>query len=396
MLSDFLAKNREAILEMSRRKVAVLAGSAPDSQSWNRGLPEVYAHLVESLLQASKYGIPSVVEGGAAMSTRRGEDMLRLGLTVSQVVQGYSAICQSITESARAQGLAISTSEFNVINRVLDLAIAEAVTGYERLHDGMAAEAEALRLGSLAHELRNALTNVTLAHLMIRDGLVGARSETNKVLESNLHRMRDIIDRSLAEVRMHSEPLPEPRRLRLLDVVDGVRVTAAAESQGRGIGIVVDVAPGIMLDADPQHLVSALSNIMQNAIKHSRPDTTVQVRARESGEKVVIDVEDECGGLPPGRAEELFRPFTQKGTDRSGVGLGLSISRHAIELNGGTLTVRNLPGKGCVFVITLPKAAGDAPQSGCCLATKKELPLSLSGSAPEGAGEDHVPENPAR
>lgn len=361
MLSDFLSQNREMILALSRRKVAVSAGSASDPQAWNRGLPEVFEHLIGSLQHISKYGIPSSTESSGAMSGRRGEEMLRLGLTVSQVVQGYSAICQSITETARDRGLDISTSEFNIINRVLDLAIAEAVTSYQRLHDGMTAEAEVLRLGNLAHELRNALTNVTLAHLMIRDGMVGSRGETNKVLESNLHRMRDIIDRSLAEVRLHSEPLPAPRRLRLADVVDGVRVTALVEGQSRGIGIVVDVDHGLMLDIDPQHILSTLSNLVQNAIKYSRPETIVQVRGREIGEQVIIEVEDGCGGLPPGRAEELFRPYTQKGADRSGVGLGLSISRHAIELNGGSLTVRDLPGKGCIFTITLPKTAGGTP-----------------------------------
>ena len=89
----------------------------------------------------------------------------------------------------------------------------------------------------------------------------------------------------------------------------------------------------------------------------SKPGTTVQLRAQESGDKVTIEVEDECGGLPPGRIEELFRPFTQGGADRSGVGLGLTISRRAIELNGGSLSARDLPGKGCVFTIILPKTA---------------------------------------
>jgi hypothetical protein len=68
--------------------------------------------------------------------------------------------------------------------------------------------------------------------------------------------------------------------------------------------------------------------------------------------------EDECGGLPPGQAQELFRPFTQRSTDRSGSGLGLSISRKAIHLNGGELRVRNLPGHGGVFSADLPRKGG--------------------------------------
>jgi signal transduction histidine kinase len=68
-----------------------------------------------------------------------------------------------------------------------------------------------------------------------------------------------------------------------------------------------------------------------------------------------MDVEDECGGLPPGNLEELFQPFSQRGTGRDGLGLGLSISQRGAEANGGVIRVRDLPGKGCVFTIDLPR-----------------------------------------
>jgi signal transduction histidine kinase len=70
-------------------------------------------------------------------------------------------------------------------------------------------------------------------------------------------------------------------------------------------------------------------------------------------------VEDECGGLPPGTAETLFRPFEQRGTNRAGLGLGLSISRQAVEADGGKISVRDIPGKGCVFRVEMPIAVGD-------------------------------------
>jgi signal transduction histidine kinase len=72
----------------------------------------------------------------------------------------------------------------------------------------------------------------------------------------------------------------------------------------------------------------------------------------------LIEVEDECGGLPPGGAEALFRPFEQRGADRAGLGLGLAISRQAIARHGGTITVRDMPGRGCVFVVEIPQSFG--------------------------------------
>ena len=76
-------------------------------------------------------------------------------------------------------------------------------------------------------------------------------------------------------------------------------------------------------------------------------------------DRILIEVEDECGGLPDRRAEELFRPFEQRSSDRTGLGLGLSISRRAVQANDGTLGARSLPGKGCVFTIDLPRSGGN-------------------------------------
>jgi signal transduction histidine kinase len=72
-------------------------------------------------------------------------------------------------------------------------------------------------------------------------------------------------------------------------------------------------------------------------------------------EQVFIDVKDHCGGLPGGQCGALFTPFSQRGADRSGLGLGLSIARASVEADGGTLTVRDVPGTGCVFTMTMPR-----------------------------------------
>ena len=70
---------------------------------------------------------------------------------------------------------------------------------------------------------------------------------------------------------------------------------------------------------------------------------------------MLIEVEDECGGLPPGKADDLFRPFEQRGADRSELGLGLAIARGSVETNGGLIRARSLPDRGCIFTIDLPR-----------------------------------------
>ena len=109
------------------------------------------------------------------------------------------------------------------------------------------------------------------------------------------------------------------------------------------------------IEGDRQILAAAVSNLLHNAFKFTRKHGHVSLTARATADRVLFDIEDECGGLPPGKPEELFRPFEQRGTDRSGIGLGLSICLKAAKANAGEIHVRDLPGKGCVFTLDLPR-----------------------------------------
>ena len=191
---------------------------------------------------------------------------------------------------------------------------------------------EVQRLGSLAHEMRNALNNAATAHQFIKEGLVETDGSTSEVLEDAFTRMKDIINRSMSEVRMRGESV-------LAEIVLHICIT-----------------PDLLIEADRHLVFSALSNLVQNAIKFNRFGGNVWIRSRLLHGRVIIDVEDECGGLPKGKPETLFQPFTQRGKDKSGLGFGLSIARRAIALNDGEVTVRDIPDIGCIFSINIPQA----------------------------------------
>jgi len=80
----------------------------------------------------------------------------------------------------------------------------------------------------------------------------------------------------------------------------------------------------------------------------------VQLRGRVEDGRAVIEVEDCCGGLEPGKIEEAFAPFVRLDQQQSGFGLGLAIAKEAVDAHGGSIRVQNLPGKGCIFVLVLP------------------------------------------
>jgi signal transduction histidine kinase len=104
-----------------------------------------------------------------------------------------------------------------------------------------------------------------------------------------------------------------------------------------------------------------VTNLLHNAFKYTRPGGHVILRVHTKDTRLLIEVEDECGGLPTGR-DDLFQPFGQRrGSDRSGLGLGLSIARKAVSAHGGEIVTRNMPGKGCVFVIDIPLAPDEVP-----------------------------------
>ena len=212
---------------------------------------------------------------------------------------------------------------------------------------------ETTRMGFLIHELRNALSCVFVAHAMLKKD----PEASGALLERNLQNMRSMLDRASLEVRLHKEAPAHRAPMPLIDAVREVAATAGELARQKGVTLSARVDRRLMVRADGPLLVSALANLVQNAIKFTKPGGTVWVRGHEKERSVALEVEDQCGGLPGGRTGELFKPFTQLGEDRSGLGLGLSISRRAVALNDGALTARDLPGKGCVFTIDLPRAA---------------------------------------
>jgi signal transduction histidine kinase len=291
---------------------------------------------------------------------RHGQELLRNGYTFDRVVHDYGDLCQAITDLAVEEDVPIQVDEFRTLNRCLDNAIADSVTEFAYERDLLVADRESdafhERLGVFAHELRNFITTAVQAVGAIRTGQVGLSGPTGAVLDRCLIGLRNLVDRSLADVRLRSAIPARGRLLSLSDFVTDLEVSARLEAQAHQCALTVGrVDSRLAVDADRDMLFSAVGNLLQNAFKFTRPHTEVTLNAYATADRVLIDVEDNCGGLPPGDAERLFQPFTQGGDDKTGIGLGLSICRRSVEANHGQLSVRDLPGKGCVFTIDLPR-----------------------------------------
>jgi signal transduction histidine kinase len=357
MLHEFLATNRAAIIARARAKVAARPAPRATEEELAAGIPLFLDQLIGTL-RLSNAPSHAIAEG----ATQHGHNLLDRGFTVAQVVYDYGGVCQAVTELADEIHASITPAEFHTFNGCLDDAIAHAVTEYmERREQSITDEGRA-RSGELAHELRNALGAAMLAFDTIRRGSVGPSGSTASLLGRSLRRLAELVDSSVAQVRLEAG-IRAPERLSVREFIEEVEVGASIEASARGLMLAVaPVESDVLVNVDRQLLAAAVANLLQNAFKFTRPRGHVSLRTSSTTDRVSIEVEDECGGLPPGKADELFRRFEQRGQDRTGLGLGLSISRKSVQADGGEISVKDMPGVGCVFTIDMPRLAPTGAQ----------------------------------
>lgn len=372
MLHDFLAANRAEIIALARSKVAARWAPQATTLELQDGVPLFLEQLIEAL-RMSAADHPAMVTSAA----KHGGDLLKMGFSVAQVVRDYGDLCQAVTELADFRGAAVTVDEFRRFNCFLDDAIAEAVTEYTRLREHSITDRESERLGTLAHELRNCLSAASLSFEILQSGKVAIGGNTGSVLGRSLRRMRELIARTLAAVRIDAG-LVNLQRVSLRRFVEDIEVEGTMEAAIRGLHLTVTPIVGdVEMNLDEPLLAAAVTNVLHNALKFTRPGGHVWLRTLVSAERVVFEIEDECGGLPPGAAKGMFLPFQQHGVDRTGMGLGLAISRKGIEANAGQIHVCDLPGRGCVFTIDVPRCVEPVAPPGPEPARAPESPRVL-------------------
>src|SRR5688500_8035371 len=355
MLYEFITMHRNDIVARTRERVCRRPWPSVSSQELEYGVPLFLTQLSETLrLEGS--ATPFSTEAIGATAARHGAEMSSAGFNIAQVVHDYGDICQTITDIAIEEHAPITVEEFHTLNRCLDTAIAEAVTEHARLATQTRAEEEVERLGQAAHELRDLLNGALLAFHALKRGTVAINGSTGAVLGRSLTDLRDLVNRTLSEVRLAAGKR-RSERLEMTSFVDEIAAAGILHSEYRGIRFtVVPVERALACDADPQLLASAVMNLLHNAFKYTRAGGAVALRVHAEGERLLIDIQDECGGIPESKAD-LFHAFGERrGADRTGLGLGLSIARRAVRAHGGEIRVRNIPGRNCVFTIDLPLA----------------------------------------
>jgi signal transduction histidine kinase len=362
-LDEILSARRDELLTRWQKRVAgTLAPETVSPPEILNSLPLFLDELVFALGRAriSETGHPPLPEH-SDIAAEHGLQRFRSGFSIQAVVREYGLLRECIIELLKEVNTPISLTEYEVLSHALSTGVADAVSRFCQERDHQLQQQAGEHLAFLAHELRNPILSARFALDLIRYRGTGGDERALQVIQRSLSRLQELIDRSLVEIRLRQMDIRR-ERIRLGELVREIAIEAEADAEIKGCALHLEVDDTLALDCDRRLIGSAVSNLIRNGIKFTRPGGIIDIRARVRDGITTIQVEDSCGGLPPGKVEELFTPFMQAGHDRRGFGLGLAIAKHAVEAHGGAIQVHNLPGKGCVFLITLP--GGESQRTG--------------------------------
>lgn len=219
-------------------------------------------------------------------------------------------------------------------------------------------------LNDVAHELRTPLATIAGYVEGLADGVVPSSAETWSVLTEESRRLKRLVD-DLQKVSRAEERQLE---LRLTPVaastlVDGVATAAALAYAEKGVALEVDApasAGDVRVDAD--RMAEVLTNLLDNALRHTPTGGRVRLAAAGNGERVELSVEDTGEGIAPEHLDQVFERFYRVDPARTrvggGSGIGLAIARALVEAHGGTIRAESRGGgQGSRFVVSLPRAA---------------------------------------
>jgi signal transduction histidine kinase len=227
----------------------------------------------------------------------------------------------------------------------------------------LATEAKSRFLAGVSHELRTPLNGIIGFSELMYDAKLGPVSEDHKdvlsdILTSARHLLQlinDILDLSKVEAgRMEFHP--EPTRIDTLvyEVRDVVRPLA----EKKRLRLAITVPSDLTAVVDPARFKQVLYNYLSNAVKFTPDSGRVEVRiTREEDSSFRLEVEDTGVGISPDEIAKLFQEFQQLPNSRKaeqGTGLGLALTRHIVEAQGGSVSVRSVKGSGSVFAAVFP------------------------------------------
>ncbi len=218
-------------------------------------------------------------------------------------------------------------------------------------------------LRDVSHELRSPLSRIQVAMTLARDSDdANVRDAYLARIEDEMERLDALIGQILTYSRLTDDEAPRRERTDLRELLEQIADAASLEGGPHEVTVHLDAAETLSVDAEPELLHSAVENVVRNAVRHAPDRSEVEITARaatDGGCEIVVG--DRGPGVAPEMLERMFEPFVRLSRDRSeaspGGGVGLAITRRAVERHGGRVTAVNRDGGGLEIRLWLPPRA---------------------------------------
>jgi two-component system sensor histidine kinase BaeS len=325
---------------------SLLLGTVSSSAASNAMFVSGHDYRLFLVVLLMSSGIALVV--GSQLTQPLARDVHRLGQVATSVADGDLSVRTGIERADE-----VGTTAAAIDQMVAALGDAEA----ERVR--MAADRQQL-FASLGHDLRTPLAAMRAAVESLEDGVAADPARTLAVVHGHVRSMEAMLEQLIELSRLGSGHLATAvERLSLTELADECVEALAPLATARGIRLELHADDPAMLTGSPFELSRLVRNLVDNAVRHSPPDSsvTIEVAASPADDSVVLVVSDRGAGFPDWFRDQAFEPFTRADaaratTGQGNAGLGLAICRAVVDAHGGTIRIGDGPG-GRVAV-TLP------------------------------------------
>jgi PAS domain S-box-containing protein len=361
----FEETDRGGLIRRFNQAVCTLLKCQPDQILGRKAWEFVAPDQQENFRQAMTERIATGVEAGAFECDYMLDDGSRITVEIREnLVRGddgevTGVVCSlvDVTERNLAAVAARKVSQYAMELRNKNEQLARALEAAR-----LATEAKSRFLAGVSHELRTPLNGIIGFSELMYDAKLGPVTDDHKdvlsdILTSARHLLQlinDILDLSKVEAgRMEFHP----ELTRIDTIVYEVRDVVRPLAEKKRLKLNITVPVGFTAVVDPARYKQVLYNYLSNAVKFTPENGRVEVRIRREEDSFRLEVEDTGVGISSDEISRLFQEFQQLPNSRKaeqGTGLGLALTRHIVEAQGGSVSVRSVVGSGSVFSAVFP------------------------------------------
>jgi signal transduction histidine kinase len=239
--------------------------------------------------------------------------------------------------------------------------VRELATNFNNMTEQVKQSQQQLRhfVADVSHELKSPLTSIQGFAQALVDGTAndsGTRLQAANIINDEAKRMRRQVDELLELSRMQSGQFRMKREpLDVGEVLQQCAEVFEPQARGKRVKIRLQTVPSVTVSGDADRLEQLFSNLLDNAIKHTPAGEDVSIESHVLADGYIeVRFSDKGPGIPPEQLPHVFERFYQVTGVRTGVGLGLAISKEIVLAHGGTIEAKSEPGEGAEFIVRLP------------------------------------------